>query len=331
MSTTTLIWKGRIVPFDSRQTVLEALQAHGISVRSSCRSGLCQTCIVRALEGTPPREAQRGLAPNLAAQGYFLACQARPETPLAIGDASDLPTVTVTVARIERPADTVTRLFLNVPPSAPFPYRPGQFVHMIRNDGLTRSYSLASVPGDPYLEFHIKQLTGGAMSSYIYESLVEGDTLTIRGPLGNTFYQDDRPDQPLLLAGTGTGLAPLLGVTRDALAQGHKGPIELHHGARDMHGLYAHEELERLERDHDNFTYVPCVLDEWVKPPLQGNLRERVLSRVQDWVAQKETSPRVFMCGSPAFVPAMKRNVFLAGVSLKDIFTDAFVTAPTPG
>lgn len=35
------------------QTLLEALVAHGISVRSSCESGSCGTCKVRVLEGEP--------------------------------------------------------------------------------------------------------------------------------------------------------------------------------------------------------------------------------------------------------------------------------------
>ena len=49
-----------------------------------------------------------------------------------------------------------------------------------------------------------------------------------------------------MLAGAGTGLAPLYGIARDALAQGHTGPVWLFHGGVDLRGLYLAEELKAL-------------------------------------------------------------------------------------
>jgi ferredoxin-NADP reductase len=64
-----------------------------------------------------------------------------------------------------------------------------------------------------------------------------------------------------VLAGTGTGLAPLLGIARDALARGHRGPIVLHHGARSRAGLYADAEVRELARRHPTLEVAPCVLE----------------------------------------------------------------------
>ena len=80
--------------------------------------------------------------------------------------------------------------------------------------------------------------------------------VSIQGPSGNCFYLPGQPDEPLLLAGTGTGLAPLYGIARDALTQGHCGPIWLFHGSLNPAGLYLQQELTDLAARHANFQYV---------------------------------------------------------------------------
>lgn len=259
-------------------------------------------------------------------EGYFLACQAfGPGADLAIGDASDLPPIPTTVERIDRPAPNVVDLRLR--PREPFEYRAGQFVHVIRPDGLTRSYSLASVPGaDDALELHVKRMPGGAMSGYLCETLRRGDTLTLRGPFGQCIYATGRSTQPLLLAGTGTGLAPLLGVARDALHAGHEGTIELHHGALDRAGLYAHDRLVALAERYPRFRYAPTVLSGGDGGLVtEGDLKERFLARVR-----ATPGARVFLCGPPELTNPLKKAIFLAGTPLRDILSDAFVTAAAP-
>lgn len=44
---------GGSVNVGADQTILDALQAAGVAVRSSCRNGVCGTCEVRVLEGVP--------------------------------------------------------------------------------------------------------------------------------------------------------------------------------------------------------------------------------------------------------------------------------------
>ena len=66
-------------------------------------------------------------------------------------------------------------------------------------------------------------------------------------PKGNCFYIPDNPEQNLLLIGTGCGLAPLYGIIRDALAQGHRGAIKLYHGSKTVESLYMSKELKVLD------------------------------------------------------------------------------------
>ncbi|MFO0610835.1 MAG: 2Fe-2S iron-sulfur cluster binding domain-containing protein [Polyangiales bacterium] len=317
----TLTWQGRALALDAGETVLDVLDRAGERVASSCRVGACQSCLVRARGGAPPAGAQKGLRPALAEQGYFLACQARPDNDLEAAPADDLPRVRAAVVRVERPAADVARIFLA--PEAPFAYRAGQFVHVARADGLTRPYSLAGVPDDAHLELHVRRAPGGAMSGYLCDALAPGDVLTLRGPAGSCCYENGRPSQPLVLAGTGTGLAPLLGVARDALARGHEGPITLLHGAVTAAGLYADDVLTALAARHPTLRYAPSVLDAPPGDPRGGAIRERLGRALRE-----APGARVFLCGPPETVGPMQRDAFLGGVKLRDLLVDAFVTAP---
>lgn len=211
--------------------------------------------------------------------------------------------------------------------STPLPYQAGQFITLLRSDGLARSYSLASVPAlDEALELHVRVLPHGRMSQWIAHELQPGAELAIRGPEGDCFYTDDDRAQPLLLVGTGTGLAPLYGVARDALHRGHRGPITLIHGAVTPAGLYLQDVLEDMSRTHDNFTYRRCALHGEATEGLEIGGIEAVAARC----IPKLAGHRVFVCGDPERVAALRKQCFLRGARMNEIFADAFVTAPPP-
>jgi CDP-4-dehydro-6-deoxyglucose reductase, E3 len=321
-----IVCEGRVVDVGDRQRLLDALLGAGIAVPSSCRAGACQSCLVRATRGAPPTAAQAGLRETLRAQGFFLACLAEPHEDLEVSltAASDLE-VPTRVAEIARETADVVRVYLSL--SRPFAYRAGQFVTLRRADGLARSYSIATVPdreGDEpsALELHVRVLPHGRMSRWLAEGDALGAEVRLRGPSGDCFYVAGRPTQRLVLAGTGTGLAPLWGIAQDALRSGHVGSIVLWHGARHPGGLYLMDALRELARRHANFEYRPCVLEGATGGIAEGRLDDLVL---EDGAF---AGARVFLCGDPELVMGLRRRVFVAGVPLKDIHADAFLSAP---
>jgi NAD(P)H-flavin reductase len=164
------------------------------------------------------------------------------------------------------------------------------------------------------------------MSGWLFDEARPGDAVELQGPAGECFYVPGRPEQPLLLAGTGTGLAPLYGIARDALAHGHTGPLWLFHGAVEASGLYLVDELRELRARHPHFQYRPSVL--------RGPERVGVTVGALDALIQ-ETCPRpvgwrAFLCGDPARVLSLRKKLFLAGLSLKDIHADAFLPSTPP-
>ncbi|MGI6457647.1 MAG: FAD-binding oxidoreductase [bacterium] len=303
---------------EENESVLDCLLRNEISVSYSCKNGTCQTCMMQALDGTPPPQAQKSLKDTLKAQNYFLACQCHPTENMIIGQTG--LQVESVVKQIQRLNEQVVELILS--PQDDFDYYPGQFVHLIRDDGLVRSYSIASYRnGSTDLHLHVQRVPNGRMSNWIHDELNVGDTVSVRGPAGDCFYVSGNPEQPLLLVGTGTGLAPLYGIAQDALLQNHQGEIYLYHGSLRREGLYLVDKLRELEAHFPNFHYVPCVLQgEPEEGIVIGNIESTSLA-----VAANFKGWRVYLCGNPDLVFSLRKQVFLKGASSRDIFSDAFI------
>ena len=317
----TLIFEKQHYQRNPEETVLDCLLRHGVSVPHSCRSGVCQSCLMRSIDSDPPAAAQHGLKDSLRQQRYFLACACAPEGDIAATLSGPvlirLPARVISVEKLSR---RIARVRLD--PAGDFDYRAGQFLNLARGDGLTRPYSIASLPyTEDFLELHVARHEQGRMSSWIHDELQPGDELAVSTPLGECCYRPEHPQQPLLLVGTGCGLAPLYGVIRDALHHGHTGPIWLYHGSRDREGLYLVEELRGLARAHDNFKYVPCL-----DSPAAGEA-DFTLQRAHEAALARHTDMkgwRVFLCGHPEMVKQTKKKTYLAGAALADIHADPF-------
>lgn len=318
-------FEGQAYELESGETVLECLLRHGLSVPYSCQAGVCQTCTMTAVDGVVPAIAQASLLDTHQQRGDFLPCICLPQGDLHIVDPdSELNQVSVTVTEHELLSPTVLRLRMHLDgSSASFQHRAGQFLTIVRSDGVARPYSIASLEQDGFLETHVRRVQDGAMSNWLHDEVGEGDLLTVQGPKGDCFYAGSDPEQPLLLAGTGTGLAPLWGILRDAVTRGHRGPIHLFHAAGTAEGLYLVDEVAEFAAQHSQVTYTPVVRS---GPAPEGGTVGDLLEVTAD--AHPDLRGwRVYLCGAPKTVNALQRQCFLANASTTDIHCDAFVSA----
>jgi CDP-4-dehydro-6-deoxyglucose reductase, E3 len=319
-----LKFEGKDYPIEDGESVLDCLLRQGAQVDSLCRSGACQSCMLKASAGALPAPSQQGLKDTWKQQGFFLACVCRPREDLIVERCDAAASHVSVVKRVTQLSPNVIGIQLTRPRE--FEYRAGQFVQLTRpSDGLMRPYSLASLPSEDELELHVALLPNGQMSGWLREAVGQG--VSLRGPFGECAYQEGEPDRPLLLAGTGTGLAPLLGVLRTAALHRHRGEISLFHGSPQLSGIYLRSELEALTESLPTLRLFGSLLS--------GS--ESELTAVGGW--QFELAPleqvvfsrhpkldrhRLFVCGQPTLVQSLRKRAYLAGASLSRIHCDAF-------
>lgn len=302
------------------ETALEAMLRGGANLSFSCRKGSCRSCLLEAISGELGDEAQSRLSEEMRDRNLFLPCVTRTATNVEarIPDLSQWNMKAVVVEKNQL-SDDVWQLLLE--PLSELEWRAGQFINLTNPDGETRSYSLASIPEEDYFaELHIRRYPDGKVSNWVAESLMPGDEVEIQGPVGTCYYDSEMAGQSLLLIGIGTGVAPMIGVARDALRRGHTAPITLYHGASKEKNLYLSDKLKALELEYPNFA-AHCAAS-------QDGAKQRVVDiAFSDHPVLREYT--LFMAGSPDSIETARIKAVACGIKLSSIHADPFeTTAP---
>lgn len=321
---TRLVFEGVDYRVSPGETVLECLERNGVEMPSFCRAGVCQSCMLKAVDGQPSPKSQAGLRDAWKRQGLFLSCVCEVTTPLRVVRSDVVGSFDARIQDVAQLSPYIVRVLVSKPQG--FVFQAGQFVQLQRvSDAVTRPYSIASLPSDEFLEFHVQVLSDGQLSPWL--AVAVGEQVRIQGPFGECMYVPEEPERPLLLAGTGTGLAPLLGVVRAAAQAQHRGAIHLYHGVKTRNELYLWSELERLALENSSLSVVGVCLDGTdtteVHPRASvagGDLVATVLAR-----HPAPNTQRSYLCGHPTLVQALKKKLYLAGASLAHIHSDPFL------
>jgi ferredoxin-NADP reductase len=154
------------------------------------------------------------------------------------------PWCTGFVREVSHPNDRAVMLRIEVPDR--MNHMPGQHyvIRLTAEDGYTasRSYSVASAPSDPLLEFYVERLDDGAVSPYLAYVVEPGDQLELRGPIGGWFVWE--ADAPAIGVAGGTGVVPFVAMLRHARDVGQTGLLRLLVSARTLPELPYADELD---------------------------------------------------------------------------------------
>ncbi|WP_314387882.1 iron-sulfur-binding ferredoxin reductase [Pseudomonas brenneri] len=289
--------------------LLDALNQAGVAVPYSCRAGSCHACLVRC-QGEVEDKQPDALSPAQRQDGWRLACQCQITGDVQVEAFDPLRDgAAATVLSADWLSPTVLRLRLQ--PERGLRYRAGQ--HLVLWAGtVARPYSLASLPQDDlFLEFHLDCRLPGEFSD-LARQLQAGDQLRLGELRGGALHYDpDWQSRPLWLLASGTGLAPLWGVLREALRQDHQGAIRVIHLAHDTSAHYLAEPLAQLAASHENL-----IVELWTAAQLAGALAQlRLVSR----------QTLALLCGHPGSVEAFSKRLFLAGLPRNQLLADVFL------
>jgi NAD(P)H-flavin reductase len=223
-----------------------------------------------------------------------------------------------TVAGHER--RTMDIAVLKVAPDAPLSYVPGQSV-AVESEArprLWRFYSMANAPRhDGTIDFHVRVIDGGPVSSALARSVTVGSRLRLGPPVGTLRLNTASPRNVVLAAGS-TGLAPLKAMIEQAADLAEPPRMHLVFGARTAAGLYDLADLEKMAAQWPWLTVTPTVSAEPEHRGETGTVAD-VISR-QVPVGDHDT----YVCGSSAMVTATVSRLQSLGMPRNHIYVEDF-------
>ena len=342
----TLRPSGRSFTVESDETILAAAIRAGVGLPYGCKSGTCGTCKCKAVAGQwlQGPHAASALSVEDAAQGRLLVCCSQAQTDIELEAREltgfgDIPVrkMPCRVARIERPADDVAIVHLQLPANERLQYRAGQYVEFILKDGARRSYSIATAPhADEQLALHIRHMPGGAFTDGLFgvrqPAVKERDILRFEGPLGTFFLREDNA-KPIVLLASGTGFAPIKAIAEHLFQQRFNvdapgkpaRKVVLYWGCRSRKDLYLDALPRQWAAEQPNFAYVPVLSepkpdDAWTGRT--GLVHQAVMADFPDL-----SGHQVYACGAPVMVDAARTQFSAAcGLPPDEFFADAFTS-----
>ena len=310
-----------------KEILLHAAEKSGNHFPYSCRTGRCSTCKCKVISGTSVAlHEELGLTESEKAEGWILSCvrSATSDMVLEVEDLGgvSLPTPKTVPCRIQelsRLADDVIQVRFRLPPTADFSYLPGQYIDVIGQGGIRRSYSLANAQAsDKQLELHIRAVPDGAMSEYWFQQAKVNDLLRLNGPLG-TFFLRQVAGLDLVFLATGTGIAPVKSMLEgmSALpADQQPRSVTVYWGARKPQDLYCD-----VATFAGSARYIPVLSqadDAW--SGASGYVQQQLVKDKPD-LGQAV----VYACGSDAMIQSAKSLLASAGLPAHRFQSDAFV------
>lgn len=306
----------RFITTRPNETVADASYRVGINIPLDCRDGACGTCKCRVESGEfdPGSYIEDALTDEEAAQGHALACQMKPKSDLVLSIAA---TSNICKTAVARHAAALSEVRALSPTAISFSLRmenavaflPGQYVNIdVPGADQRRSYSFSSAPGAPEASFLVRNIPGGAMSTFLTERAAVGTPITFTGPVGTFYLRALR--RPILMLAGGTGLAPFLSMLDHLVTAGTPYPIHMVYGVTSDPDLVEVDRLEALAARLPGFTFESCVADEGSAYPLRGYVTRHI---APEHVNGGDVD--VYLCGPPAMVEAVRAHFAAQGIT----------------
>lgn len=193
---------------------------------------------------------------------------------------------------------------LTIRPDKPLVHTPGQYVWIQtpRWPRIWRRYSIANVPRENgLLDFHVRAVPGGLVSTALTRHCVAGDTVLLSAARGAVALPAD-PGRSIVCVAGGTGMAQakaIIEAVTSAVRPGRRRALTLYYGARTPADLYDMNDLEKLRMAYPPFTVVPVV----ETGPATAGRPGRLIQAVREHASYRNTD--VYISGPAGMVGAV--------------------------
>ncbi|MFO7820910.1 MAG: 2Fe-2S iron-sulfur cluster binding domain-containing protein [Lentisphaeria bacterium] len=323
----------KVLEVDGGESLLGTLGGQKIFIPSACGGrGSCGLCKLKVKTGggqvLPTEEPH--LSKEEIADNVRLSCQMKVRGDMEI----EIPEELFNIREYEAVAEKITDLthdikLLRIKLSEPeeISFTPGQYIQLecppykMNPEAVYRAYSIASDPVDKdHLDLIIRLVPEGICTTWVFDFLEEGESLTLNGPYGD-FYIRPGNSEMIFIAG-GSGMAPFRSILADLERQECKRPIRYFFGALTAKDLFMLDEMKGYEERLYDFKFIPALSepvpdDEWNGET--GLITEVVAAHYPDC-----SDKQGYLCGSPGMIDACIKVLDAGGMDSENIFYDKF-------
>ncbi|WP_109477005.1 hybrid-cluster NAD(P)-dependent oxidoreductase [Paraburkholderia sp. C35] len=215
---------------------------------------------------------------------------------------------TLTCCRVIDETHDVKSFAFRTDDSLPVRFEPGQFLTVcasVAGQSVERCYTISSPPTRPWLlTITVKRVPGGVMSNWLHDNLKPGGQLAAYGPSGAFTPTGTRAAKRLFLS-AGSGVTPLMSMTRASIDLGLDSDIAFVHSARTPADIVFRDELRMLAKLSPRLRVFFVCEGAGDEPDWAGATGRLSLPLLAQWLpdyAERE----VYTCGPAGYMSAVR-------------------------
>lgn len=326
----------RVLEAKEGEMLIDVLSAQGIHLPSACGSkGNCGLCKLKVVEPEIPftkHELER-LFEDKRNEAFHLSCQISLKQDINIEIPQEYLTsqeYTAKLASRRLLTSDIIELTLELISPASISFNPGQYI-LIKvppkegRKAFMRPFSIASSNADTsFIQLNIRRNPGGICTSWIFDELKQGEVVKFSGPRGN-FYMHNT-ERPMLFIAGGSGMAPV----RSILKTMHHFRINrkaiYFFGALSHQDLFYLDEMEKLQKEMDDFRFIPALSNEPEGSSWQGE-RGLIPEVAERYLTGDVSEYEAYLCGKPAMIQSCISILTIKNIPSERTYFDLFNVA----
>ncbi|MFP4430073.1 MAG: NADH:ubiquinone reductase (Na(+)-transporting) subunit F [Spirochaetaceae bacterium] len=307
--------------------MLVTLAESGIFIPSACGGrGSCGECKVKVTSDVGPHLPTElpYLSKEQIEENVRLSCQVKIKTDVEIQIPDYLFSIRQYSGTVERLTDVthdIKEVYIALDEGQSVSFTAGQYgqievpPYAKVKERTSRAYSMSSKPADEnHLEFLVRLVPGGIVTTYVHEHLKEGERVKIVAPFGEFYVRET--DATMICVAGGSGMAPFKSIFNDFIERDKMGERDIWYffGARTERDMFYLDWLWELDEKYERFHFVPALSEPEPGTTWKGatGLITEVLEKYLQTEISAEKEKEGYLCGSPGMLDAcmdvMRRN-----------------------
>lgn len=218
-----------------------------------------------------------------------------------------------------------------------FKFLPGQFITLelnINGELINRSYTISSPPTRPHtLSITVKRTVGGVVSNWLHDNMQAGITIAAFGPHGDFTSASVQATKYLFLS-AGSGVTPLMSMTRTFHELAENQDIVFVHSARSVADIIFRKELDLIAFNQPHFRagfVCEALSTAEQSEALQSNtLAGRLSIDGLKHLAPDFKTREIFNCGPAPYMAAVRTMLVEAGFDMAHYHEESFTFDDLP-